>query len=304
MKRTPILPTLLLMTAPALPALAQSDPTAGRSHLLPHIADGAGWQSTLIVTNVSDEASDCELEVNGQLMLDRFEDAGGVTVAGSTATFQLQAPRGYRVWRTRNGPSTVGGYATLDCTTDVTAQIVFAWFGGQDRPVGMATTFSSPSGTEFQLPVLTPAGTVGFAIANDHGVPAYCDVVLEDPQQAVLAEVMDLQVMPNTNNAQLLSDLLTIPATFESGSATMSCDQPVAVIGLHFELGDSGILTFNTLPPAILSAGEAAETDDMYTVLDGLTVAPGQVSLGGFALTFCLPVTDTPLLARISHRVY
>ena len=38
------------------------------------------------------------------------------------------------------------------------------------------------------------------------------------------------------------------------GSATVLCNQPVAMIGLHFELRPDGtISTFSTLPPAILS---------------------------------------------------
>ena len=44
------------------------------------------------------------------------------------------------------------------------------------------------------------------------------------------------------------------PGTFLGGTATVSCNQPVAMIGLHFELRPDGtIITFSTLPPAILS---------------------------------------------------
>ncbi len=295
MKRTPILATLVLTIAPSLPALAQSDPTAGRSHFLPHIADGGGWQSTLIVTNVSDAAGMCTLEVNGGLTLDRFQDPGDdVTVTGSTATFDLSATGGYLVWSTRNVSATVNSYAILDCEADVTAQITFAFFSGSDRPEGIATVFSSTPGREFQVPVLNATGTVGFAIANDSDADANCNIVLEDPQRNEVARLIEMEMVESkTNKAVLLNDEKTteIPGTFEMGSATVSCDQQVAVIGLHFELGgETGILTFNTLPPAVLSAGEATGPADMYTPLEGLTVAHGQVSLGDFALTFCLDV--------------
>ena len=295
MKRTPILATLLLTIAPALPALAQSDPTAGRSHFLPHIADGGGWQSTLIVTNVSDDVSHCSLEVNGSLTLDRFQDAGdGVTMDGSTATFDLSATGGYLVWSTRNAPMTVNSYAKLNCDADVTAQITFAWLpGGAARPVGIATVFGSPSGTEFQVPILNSTGTVGFAIANDANADALCDIVVEDPQRNPVGQPVMETVVSKTNKAVLLNeDVIEIPPTFEMGSARVSCDQQVAVIGLHFELGDTGILTFNTLPPALLSSGP----EDMYTPLEGLTVAPGQVTFSGLTLPIdCFPVSGIPL---------
>ena len=53
MKRMKILATLLATIACALPAAAQYDETAKSFHLLPHLADGGGWQSVLLVTNVS-----------------------------------------------------------------------------------------------------------------------------------------------------------------------------------------------------------------------------------------------------------
>ena len=43
---------LVAMVACTLPAAAQYDETAKNFHLLPHLADGGGWQSVLLVTNV------------------------------------------------------------------------------------------------------------------------------------------------------------------------------------------------------------------------------------------------------------
>ena len=54
-----ILATLLVTIAFALPAAAQYDETAKSFHLLPHLADGGGWKSILLVTNVSQSASRC-----------------------------------------------------------------------------------------------------------------------------------------------------------------------------------------------------------------------------------------------------
>ena len=244
------LSTLSLITmACALPALAQSDETAKRFHVLPHLADGGGWRSSLLVTNVSPSASPCTLQLYG-LGVDRFEAAGGVTAAGSTATFALAGAGGHLVWRTRNESALASGYATLDCVNPVVAQVVFAWIGSAGTPTGMATVFSSQTATVFQFPVLTPAATLALAIANDANSEASCRVRLADPEGTILGEAM-LSVPMKSNHAELLNEAIPIPETFLEGSAKVECDQPVAMIGLHYELRpDGSIITFNTLPPA------------------------------------------------------
>ena len=163
-----------------MPAAAQYDETAKSFHLLPHLADGGGWQSVLLVTNVSQSASSCTFNVYG-VPLNRFSELGSFgTAAGSTATFQLEGPGGYLIWRTKNELAAVAsGYATLDCSAPVVAQVVFAWFDGLGV-TGMATVFSSQAATVFQFPVLQPAATLGFAIANDTNAEASCRIVLEE----------------------------------------------------------------------------------------------------------------------------
>ena len=247
-----ILATLLVTIACALPAVAQYDETAKSFHLLPHLADGGGWQSVLLVTNVLQSASRCTFNVYG-VPLNRFRDVIGVTAAGSTATFQLEGPGGYLIWPTKNELAVASGYATLDCSAQVTAQILFASFGGSGVVTGMATVFSSQAATVFQFPVLQPAATLGFAVANDTNAEASCRIVLEDTQRTNLGEAT-LSVSAKSNRSQLLNTAISIPGTFSGGSATVSCNQPVAMIGLHFELRtDGSIITFTTLPPAIFS---------------------------------------------------
>ena len=240
------LPPALLDTFPY-----PSDETAKRFHVLPHIADGSGWQSRLLVTNAGRATSQCTVELEG-LTVDRFEDAGGVTAAGSTATFELGGAGGYLVWGTRNAQPLASGYATLDCTAPVVAQVVFASVGDSGAPTGMATVFSAQAGAVFQFPVLTPAATLGFAIANDTNADAECRILLEDPQRMNLGEAA-VSVPPKSSLEQMLNAAIAIPEGFLGGTARVGCDQQVAVTGIHMELApDGGIITFNTLPPAVL----------------------------------------------------
>ena len=180
--------------------------------------------------------------------------SSGITAAGSTATFELPGAGGNLVWPTKNESAEASGYATLDCVNPVVAQVVFASIGGSGTPTGMATVFSSQEGSVFQFPVLTPAATLGFAIANDTNAEASCRIVLEDYQRTNLGEAEATLSMPaKSNRSQLLNTAISIPGTFLGGTATVSCNQRVAMIGLHFELQpDGSIITFNTLPAAVL----------------------------------------------------
>ena len=251
MKPVRILAALLVILADALPAGAQSDETAQRFHVLPHIADGGGWRSSLLVTNVSESVSPCTLQLHG-LSVDRFETAGGVTAAVSTATFELEGAGGSLVWSTRNEAEEASGYATLDCVNPVVAQVVFAAIDMDGAPAAMATVFSSQAAGVFQFPVLTPEATLGLAIANDTYEEASCRLFLQDPQRAPLGEAV-LYAPAQSSRAQLLNAAIVIPETFRGGKAVVSCDQQVAMIGLHFELRTNGtIRTFSTLPPAVL----------------------------------------------------
>ena len=70
--------TLLVTMACALPAIAQSDETAKRFHVFPQLADGGGWISLLLVTNVSQSSSFCTFELHG------------MSLDGCVATFKNQ----------------------------------------------------------------------------------------------------------------------------------------------------------------------------------------------------------------------
>ncbi len=132
------------------------------------------------------------------------------TAAGSTATFQLASRGGYLIWPTKNELAAVeSGYATLDCSSPVVAQVVFASFDGLGVTAA-ATVFSAQAATVFQFPVLTPAATLGFAIANDTNAEASCRILLEDYQRTNLGEAT-LSVPAKSNRAQMLTPPSTLP---------------------------------------------------------------------------------------------
>ena len=112
-----------------------------------------GWQFSLLVTNVSQSASQCAFSLYG-MDVDRFADISGITAAGSTATFDLEGPGDYLVWGTKNELSVASGSATLDCSASVVAQVLYALLDQFGETAGMATVFSSQAAAVFQFPVL------------------------------------------------------------------------------------------------------------------------------------------------------
>ena len=247
------LATLLVAMACALPAIAQSDETAKRFHVFPQLADGGGWQSFLLVTNVAQSSSFCTFESHG-LTVDRFSAVSGITASGSTATFSLEGDGGYLALATKNESALATGYATLDCTASVVGQVLYASVGQSGGITGMATVFSSQAGGVFQFPVLTPDASLGIAIANDTNTRTSCDVVLEDIDRVNLGDAT-ISILSKSNVARFLSQIIQIPPGFAGGSATISCDQQVSVIGLQF----AGVV-FTTLPPTVLSTTPVSTT--------------------------------------------
>ena len=258
-----ILIALLTTVAWAMPAIAQPDDTAKHFHVFPHIADGGGWQSSLVVTNAGQSSNSCTLELHG-LTVDRFEEADGITSEGSMATFDLPGSGGHLVWSTRNELAVGTGYATLDCVDPVVAQVVFAQTSGTGAPTGIATVFSAQPGFVFQFPILKQDAILALAIANNTDTDAVCDLTLEDLQRENLGEI-ELTVPSKSNHAQVLNTSIPIPDTFLGGSATVDCDQQVAAIGIHSETQPDGVnITFSTLPPTILPTPQFQNTGGLW----------------------------------------
>lgn len=316
-----ILVALLMTFAWALPAIAQPDETAKHFHVFPHIADGGGWQSSLVVTNAGQSSNSCTLQLHG-LTVDRFEESEGVMAEGSMATFNLPESGGHLVWRTRNEMALGDGYATLDCVDPVVAQVVFASISGSGEPTGIATVFSAQPGFVFQFPILSQDALPGIAIANNTDTDAVCDLTLEDLQRENLGETTLMPISSKTKFLGLLNNVISIPETFLGGSARIDCDQQVAVVGLHFENQPDGVtLTFSTLPPTILPTTQFQNTDGLWegtwkeamiitqiTSINPLLVEPcqGLINCGGtnFALTAELEQSGSMVTGTLTSVVF
>ena len=315
-----ILVALLLTIVWAMPALAQPDETAQHFHVFPHIADGGGWQSSLVVTNAGQSSNSCTLELHG-LTADRFEAADGVMAEGSMATFDLPGDGGHLVWSTRNELALGHGYATLDCVDPVTSQIVFESVDSTGSPTGIATVFSAQPGFVFQFPILSQDAIPGIAIANNTDTEANCGLVLKNLQQENLDETTLMPISPKSKFLGLLNDVISIPENFLGGSARIDCEQQVSVVGLHFENQPDGVnLTFSTLPPTILPTPQFQNTDGLWegnwkeamivtqitSTNPALSPCQGLVNCGGtnFALTAELDQSGSMVTGTLTSVVF
>ena len=240
----------LLALLCAIPATAQVDDTAKRSHIFPQVADGGGWGSVLIVTNTASSENRCEFTLYGDVEINRFQRVDGVSYSGNLGgAFTIPAAGGSFLWPSRNESALAVGYAKLDCNAPVTAQIVYLSVDSRGLATGAAAVFSSQMGTVFGFRSLHPPGGLGVAIANDSSSTANCQFVMVLPDATEIDATVS--IVSKSNNAQFVSDVLgdQIPAVLDGAtSVTILCDQLVAIIGLHFFNGT----TFTTIPPTIL----------------------------------------------------
>ena len=102
------------------------DGEAKRFHYLPMLVNGDGFQSTLLVTNVADQANRCNLELLADgLSASSFETHESLTWNGSSATLDLP-DSGTRVSISGRDapPPEVYGSATLECDMPVVARVL------------------------------------------------------------------------------------------------------------------------------------------------------------------------------------
>ena len=81
--------TLLVAMACALPVIAQSDETAKRFHVFPQLAD-ARWVAVFSARHERGAVIELlRVRITRPDRLDRFPEVSGITMSGSTATFEM-----------------------------------------------------------------------------------------------------------------------------------------------------------------------------------------------------------------------
>ena len=226
------------------------DSAARSFHVFPQMVDGLGWTSFLLATNPGTEGTVCNFAPKGGLNASRLAQSG---------EFFLPPDGGSWLVFTKATASVAVGYATLDCTQPVTAQLTYINEAGATI-VSMATVPSSDAARSAQLQFLNFTGfRTAFAIANDSASPISCDVTISHVNTTpfgnrirVVQGTVSIVVEPKTNLARFADEIVSLDPSVGTGLVEMECSDSVHAVGLVFN-GSS----FSTAPVTILDRTES-----------------------------------------------
>jgi hypothetical protein len=170
----------------------------------------------------------------------------GVTVGGqSQVTFTVSAIYSYSSPGNKQALQT--GYATLQCSSKVDAQLLYAFYGADGTPLSQATVFSSPPATSSRLAADYRSGTrLALAIANDSNQSSSYTIIVQDSNATILS-ASSLTLAAGQTRAAFVDELTTIPQNFFGYVDVIGNNGSASVIGLRFT-GN----VFTTIPAATI----------------------------------------------------
>jgi hypothetical protein len=224
--------------------------TASNYHIFPdfadgRLADGTSYRTTLMITNPSSvTGADCALQLPG------------LTVPGFSLSYSLP-PGGWVIAPTSGTQNFQAGYATLQCSATVEAQLLYSFYSPAGVKISEATVFSSPAAPTVKILEDERDGArLGLAIANDTDQTVTYSVAISN-----VANTGTVTLGPRSSTAQFLSEIVPgIPANNVAQVLVTSGSAPVSVIGLRY----SGAI-FTTVPESIASyIGATASTYHVF----------------------------------------
>ncbi len=232
--------------------------TEEQTYYFPHLAVGAGWQTTLTYINYSSEEVSCQtdfLSDQGSPLMVSFADRG--TVDSRTDVL----PPGGSVHEETNvelSAPLAPGWARATCSGPVKASLLFRRHNSQGAPVaeGGVNAATVPA-TRFVTFAEQGEGRLGtgVAYANPSDTAALVTFTAKDSAGQVLASV-ERNLLPNGHGAHNMAGLFGLSRF--SGSLEITSAEPIVTLSLNFEANP----VFSSLPPGELDA--AAEGTTTY----------------------------------------
>ena len=245
---------------------APLDKTASREHLFPLFADGDGFRSRLFLTDASGADNRCSLTLHGRgLDASAFGEHPALTASVAGIDVDLDAS-GATVQLTTAGIGNLTvGYAKLACAQPAVARMLLTLENG-GAPVALTNLESARAIHSFQFPVLPRLGRFGLVLANDDELAAACAVEVESAGEAS-AEGMSagggsIAVPAQSVALRFLDELVPLEEGAADATATVTCDRPVAALGVPLHGGDFAALTAVDLEAAGSADGEEASVAD------------------------------------------
>ena len=225
----------------------QPPQTEEQTYYFPHLAVGAGWQTTITYINYSSEEVSCQtdfLSDQGSPLMVSFAGLG--TVDSRTDVL----PPGGSVHEETDvelSSPLVPGWARASCSGPVKASLLFRRFEG-GVPTGEAgVNAATVPATRFVSFAEQGEGRLGtgVAYANPSDTAALLTFTARDSAGQALASV-DRNLSPNGHGAVNMSDLFDL--TSFTGSLEVTSTEPIVTLSLNFEADP----VFSSLPPGEL----------------------------------------------------
>jgi hypothetical protein len=244
----------LFTTIPAA-IMSSTSATASTYHVFPQIADGSlsdgsYLQSTVIVTNSnpSTTSPNCTLQFHGLSI--GGQTSVPFTISGAHISYSYTTPGNMQALQT--------GYASLQCSSNVEAQLLYAYYSSAGTKVSEATVFSSPSATSLRIFADERADTAGerlqlaLAFANDSNQTANYTINVYDSSGNLIGSP-SLTVNAGQNDPVYLDQLLTgagitVPRNYYGTVDIIANSGTASIIGVSY----TGDYLFTTIPAVIL----------------------------------------------------
>ena len=225
------------------------------TYYFPHLAVGAGWQSTITYINYSSEEVSCQTEFlsdQGSPLLVSFADQG----TGVNRNDVL--PPGGSVHEETNvelSAPLAPGWARATCSGPVKASLLYRQFeeGVLVAEAGVnAVTVAATRFVTFAEQGEGQFGT-GVAYANPSDTEAMLTFTVKDADGEVLASV-NQELSAGGHGAQNMEGLFDL-ASF-TGSLDVTSTEPIVTLSLNFEAAP----VFSSLPPGEVDAAAQGST--------------------------------------------
>jgi peptidyl-Asp metalloendopeptidase len=231
-----------------------TSPTSSTYHVFPQFADGrfgdgTSYRTTLMIANPSSTAgATCTMQMRG------------FTVPGFAASYSL-GPSGWVIAPTSGTQSFVSGYATLSCTANVEAQVLYSYYAPSGLKISEATVFSSPP--TYAVALISDerdGGRFAVAIANDSDHSVTYTIFVSS---GAFSGSRQISLGARSSTAAFLGELVSGMPANATAAVTIAASTTAdagSVIGLRYTGG-----VFTTMPASpLVSVSPIASTYHIF----------------------------------------
>ena len=231
-------------------------PAGGQIYYFPHLAVGAGWQTTLTYINYSTEEVSCRTEFlsdQGTPLMVSFPSLGP-----DVRRSDMLPPGGSVHEETDVGLNSppAAGWARATCTGPVKASLLFRQYDSAGMPVAEAgVNAAAVPATRFVTFAEQAAGQpgTGVAYANPSDTAAVVTFTARDEAGRML-DSFDQTLMPRGHGAQNMAGLFDLPSF--TGSLEITSSEPIVSLSINAEAAP----IFSSLPPGELDPSAQGPT--------------------------------------------